>query len=98
MIDKMICDIFRSSKKPDLYLYVPKQKGLKEVPAALLDLFGKPELAFSLLLTNERKLAKEDIELVLQSLKEKGYFLQLPRVENDEEMQRIAELNSKMSS
>lgn len=94
----MICDIFRSSKKPDLYLYVPKQKGLKEVPAPLLDLFGKPELAFSLLLTNERKLAKEDIELVLQSLKEKGYFLQLPRVENDEEMQRIAELNSKMSS
>lgn len=94
----MICDIYRSSKKPDLYLYVPKQKGLKEVPAALLDLFGKPELAFSLLLTNERKLAKEDIELVLQSLKEKGYFLQLPRVENDEEMQRIAELNSKMSS
>lgn len=98
MTDKMICDIFRSSKKPDLYLYVPKQKGLKEVPAALLDLFGKPELAFSLLLTNERKLAKEDIELVLQSLNEKGYFLQLPRVENDEEMQRIAELNSKMSS
>lgn len=98
MNDKILCDIFRSTKKPDLYLYVPKLKGLKEVPEPLLNLFGKPELAFSLLLTKERKLAKEDIELVMQSLEEKGYFLQLPRVENDEEMQRIAELNSKMSS
>ena len=98
MNDKILCDIFRSTKKADLYLYVPKLKGLKDVPSPLLDLFGKPELAFSLLLTKERKLAKENIELVMQSLEEKGYFLQLPRVENDEEMQRIAELNSKLSS
>lgn len=98
MNDKIICDIYRSSKKADLYLYVPKSKGLKDVPEPLLALFGKPQHAFSLLLTKERNLAKENIELVMQSLEEKGYFLQLPRVENDEEMQRIAELNSKISS
>ena len=98
MTDKILCDIYRSSKKDDLYLYVPKLKGLKDVPEVLLEMFGKPTLAFSLLLTAKRRLAKEDIEKVMQALDEKGYFLQLPSADGDIEMQNIAQLNSKISS
>ncbi len=97
MSDKTICDIYRSPKKEGLYLYVPKAKGLSDVPEPLLTMFGKPELAFTLVLTPEKKLAKEDITKVLSGLSEKGYFLQLPIVEQDDAMQAIAQHNSKLS-
>lgn len=95
---KIICDIYRSIKKEDLYLYVPKSKGLKDVPQALLDMFGRPELAFSLVLTPERKLAKEDINKVFESLNEKGFHLQLPPVKDDHYMQEINRHNHKLAS
>lgn len=94
---KIICDIYRSEKKEDLYLYVPKAKGLKDVPEALLGMFGRPVLAFSLLLTPERKLAKEDINKVFESLAEKGFHLQLPPVKEDGYMQEINRHNHKMA-
>ena len=98
MSDKLICDIYRSPKREALYLYVPKLKGLKEVPAALLDMFGKPELAFTMVLTPEKKLAKEDTAKVIEALREKNYFLQLPPVDNDDDyMQAIAQHNSKIA-
>lgn len=98
MSSKTICDIYRSPKKEGLYLYVPKLKGLADVPDALLTMFGKPELAFALVLTPEKKLAKEDITKVLSDLSEKGYFLQLPAIEQDDAMQAIAQHNNKLSS
>lgn len=94
---KIVCDIYRSPKKENLYLYVPKAKGLTAVPEALLGMFGKPQHAFSLLLTPERKLGKEDIHSVLKALNEKGYFLQLPPVEADDEMTAIHQKNHKLA-
>ena len=91
MSEKVLCDIYRSPKKPELYLYVPKLKGLDDVPEQLLTMFGKPELAFSLLLTPERKLAKEDTAKVMESLQENGYFLQLPPVKEADYMDTIAQ-------
>ncbi|HEY7773920.1 MAG TPA: YcgL domain-containing protein [Marinagarivorans sp.] len=96
-MQKIICDIYRSPKKEGLYLYVPKQKGLADVPEALMGMFGKPLLAFSLLLTPEKKLGKEDIVKVLASLDEKGYFLQLPPSDQDDYMQDINQHNSKLA-
>ncbi len=97
MSEKIICNIYRSTKRDGLYLYVPKAKDLVDVPEALLTMFGRPELAFSLLLTPERKLGKEDIQSVLNSLHEKGYFLQLPPVDNDDYMKAINQHNHKMA-
>lgn len=97
MPEKIICNIYRSTKRDGLYLYVPKAKDLADVPEALLTMFGRPELAFSLLLTPERKLGKEDIQSVLNSLHEKGYFLQLPPVDNDDYMKAINQHNHKMA-
>lgn len=97
MTQKIICNIYRTAKREGLYLYVPKAKDLANVPEALLAMFGRPELAFSLLLTPERKLGKEDIQNVLTSLEEKGYFLQLPPVDTDEYMTAINQHNHKIA-
>jgi hypothetical protein len=97
MSQKIICNIYRSAKREGLYLYVPKAKDLACVPEALLAMFGRPELAFSMLLTPERKLGKEDVQSVLNALDEKGYFLQMPPVDEDSYMKDINQHNHKMA-
>lgn len=80
---KRICSVYHSSKKMGMYLYVLKADALTKVPEDLLKLFGRPQHAFNLVLSPERKLAKEDIEQVLENLATQGFHLQLPPVEDD---------------
>lgn len=74
----LLCDVYKSSKKDMLYLYVDRGEGLERVPDALMAEFGEPTLALSLKLTPERKLAKEDAALVLAAIEKDGFFLQMP--------------------
>lgn len=80
---KKICSIYESPKKLGMYLYVQKADALKRVPEELLKIFGPPRHAFDLVLTPQRKLAREDIEQVLHNLDEKGFHLQMPPAEDD---------------
>lgn len=75
---KVIVSVFRSPKKEGMYLYVEKQEGLDRVPEPLQQQFGKAELAMTLVLTPERKLARADAAKVLQSIADQGFYLQLP--------------------
>ncbi|OEF24055.1 YcgL domain-containing protein [Vibrio rumoiensis] len=73
----MLCSVYKSSKKEGMYLYIPKKDDFSDVPEALLGMFGKP--IFVMVMKMEgRKLALVDIEKVKVSLKEEGFFLQLP--------------------
>ncbi|AQZ95916.1 YcgL domain-containing protein [Halopseudomonas phragmitis] len=80
---KVLCSIYRSRRKPGMYLYVPRQKGLSEVPEALLQVFGKPEHSLDLVLSPERKLAQEEIQTVLDNLQGQGFHLQMPPAEEE---------------
>ncbi|MGX5218803.1 MULTISPECIES: YcgL domain-containing protein [Pseudomonas] len=80
---KRICNIYKSSKRNEMYLYVLKSDELKRVPESLLAAFGTPTLAFSMILTPERALAREDIHQVLENLDNQGYHLQMPPQEED---------------
>lgn len=80
---KKICSIYRSPRKNEMYLYVLKSDELKRVPEALLAAFGTPQLVFSLVLTPEKPLAREDIHKVLENLDKQGYHLQMPPPEDD---------------
>ncbi|KPC35275.1 YcgL domain-containing protein [Pseudomonas syringae pv. cilantro] len=80
---KRICSIYRSPKKSEMYLYVLKSDILKRVPPELLVAFGKPVHAFDLVLSPERALAREDINLVLENLDSQGYHLQMPPAEDE---------------
>lgn len=76
----MLCFIYKSLKKEHLYLYVDSKDDFSKVPEALFNSFGRMEFVMDLELTPERKLAKEDAGKVLESLKEKGFFVQLPPI------------------
>tara|TARA_B100001059_G_C17703387_1_gene511352 strand:+ start:655 stop:948 length:294 start_codon:yes stop_codon:yes gene_type:complete len=80
---KRICSIYKSSRKNEMYLYVLKSDELKRVPETLMAAFGTPTLAFSMVLTPERALAREDINEVLANLDKQGYHLQMPPPEDD---------------
>ena len=92
---KVLCDIYRSPRENEMYLYVEKQQGLEGVPEKLKELFGKPVHVTTMLLTAERKLARADVEKVMHAVQEQGYYLQMPPVVDDE-MRAIAAQNSKL--
>jgi len=73
-----LCQIYRSPLQQEMYLYVDAREGISKVPDKLLKNFGKPEPTLSLLLTVERRLARAEAAIILQSIAEKGYYLQLP--------------------
>jgi len=89
----VIVDIYRSKKKEGAYLYVRKGYELQDLPTALVQQFGKGEFAMKLLLTPEKKLASADVEKVMASVLEQGFYLQLPP-KPETYMQRIP--NDKM--
>ena len=75
---KRLIEIFRSSRKEEMYLYVDKAQGLKKVPEVLLKQFGAPEPAMTLLLTPDKKLARADAAEVLDKIESEGFYLQMP--------------------
>lgn len=74
----MQCYVYRSNRKPDTYLYLPRKDDFEEVPEPLMQVFGAPEFSLEFELTPQRKLAQEDPEMVLQNLKDQGFHLQMP--------------------
>lgn len=93
---KIICDIFKSPKEDEMYLYVKKAEAFSRVPEALLNMFGKPRHVMTMLLQPEKKLARVDTARVLEQLEERGYYLQMPPPK-DPEMQAVHLNNSKIN-
>ncbi len=85
---KKIVQIYRSKKKDGAYIYVEKDKDLTTLPAALLQQAGKLELAMTIALTPEKKLANANATNVLAGIKENGFYLQMPPLP-EEYMQKI---------
>ncbi len=90
----MFCDIYRASKRDEMYLYVPSRMDegsqndteshvseydpLAKISDALKSAFGRPTFVMRLELTPERKLARVPVLSVIESLETQGYYLQLP--------------------
>lgn len=75
---RVLCQVFRSPRKQEMYLYVEKARGLEVVPEVLMSQFGDPEAVMVLLLSPESKLARADTDAVLASIASIGYYLQMP--------------------
>lgn len=80
---KRICSIYKSPRKREMYLYVDKREALTRVPEALLNVFGAPQHVFDMLLTAERKLAREEAGQVLENIEKQGFHLQMPPPEEE---------------
>jgi uncharacterized protein YcgL (UPF0745 family) len=74
----MLCQVFRSPKRSEMYLYVERREGLARVPEALLSRFGEPAPVMLVNLDGSRKLARVDADRVVEQIREQGYFLQMP--------------------
>ena len=74
----LVCEVFRSSKKQEMYLYVEKSKGLEDVPQSLMAQFGEPAPVMVLVLTPEKRLARADVSTVIAKIQEQGFYLQMP--------------------
>lgn len=77
-MDMIVCKIFRSDNKSETYLYIADNCEFTDLPEELQQNFGEPAFVMNLELSADRKLARVDVEKVLQGLQESGYYLQLP--------------------
>ena len=75
---KVLCQVFKSSRQQEMYLYVEKSRGMEDVPEDLLVRFGEPAPVMVLLLSPERKLARADVKEVLANIEKQGFYLQMP--------------------
>ncbi len=78
MTAMLLCTVYKGSKFEEMYLYVEKQEGLGKVPEVLLSRFGDLKEVMHLVLTPERTLARVEVGSVIESIKENGFFLQMP--------------------
>ena len=61
-----------------MYLYLSEEEAFDDIPEALMSRFGTPSLVMELELHKERKLARVDVVDVMNSLRNSGFFLQMP--------------------
>lgn len=74
----MQCFVYKSLKKDELYLYIDQKDDFSKLPEPLFKSLSPVQFVLELELTPERKLAREDAGKVLESLKSKGFFVQMP--------------------
>jgi uncharacterized protein len=79
----LLLAVYKSSKKDEMYLYVPKADGLKHVPEALLQIFGRPLHVMDMPHKAGRELARVSSEKLRAEITEKGFYLQLPPQKED---------------
>lgn len=90
-----LCQVFRSAKRTDTYLYTDLAEGVARVPADLLQRLGQLDPVLKVDLQPGRKLAKADADKVLAAIAERGYYLQLPST-TDQDMAIIRARNEKL--
>lgn len=72
------CWIYRSPRKPEMYLYLREEDDFSQVPEPLLKHFGAPVRVMQLTLSPDLRLAREDIATVMENLRSRGFHLQMP--------------------
>lgn len=83
----MLCNIYKSLRKNDTYIFLPKGKEVTEVlPDVLKVVMGDTEFVMELEITPDRKLAREPAEVVLSNIKTQGFHLQLPPADPTEQL------------
>ena len=74
----MKCVVYKGSREPNTYLYIEHEGDFSQVPESLLNLMGTLQLAISLDLTADSTLAQAPVKEVLEQLRDRGFYLQLP--------------------
>ena len=70
--------VYKSLRKPDTYLYLREKDAFGQVPDGVRLPLGQLLFVLDVALTPARKLAREDIAVVIANLRERGFHLQRP--------------------
>jgi hypothetical protein len=70
--------VYKSLKKPDTYLYLGTRDGFQRVPEPIQSPLRPWQAALEFDLTEGRKLARIDAEVLRRNLIEQGFYLQFP--------------------
>ncbi len=79
----MICAVYRSSKRPNTYLFLAKKDDFSLIPSELLQLFGRPELFMLLTEAKLDGLKFISKEKLLQELERNHYWLWIKQEEDN---------------
>lgn len=91
MTEKVFVSVFRSTKKPDTYLFVRRGQVWDDLPDSLRGIFGSPVHSMDLVITPDRKLARTDGRQVLQAIEDKGFYMQM----SDEQSGHVVDFRRK---
>ena len=72
------CAVYKSQKKDETYVFIPTTTPLSDLPEDLLKVLGQADLVMTLTLTPEKKMARGTAEVVIKSIQEQGFYLQMP--------------------
>ena len=75
--------VYKSLKKADTYVYLAARDDFARLPEALRDQLGQLDFVLEVALTPQRKLAREDVEVVRNNLAARGFHLQFPPTVED---------------
>ena len=70
--------VYKSLKKADTYVYLAARDDFTRLPEPLRTQLGSLEFVLDVVLTPERKLAREDVAVVRDNLVARGFHLQFP--------------------
>jgi uncharacterized protein YcgL (UPF0745 family) len=70
--------VYKSLRKPDTYLYLRERDGFALVPDGVRLPLGELQFVLEVTLNAQRKLAREDVGVVMRNLQERGFHLQRP--------------------
>ena len=76
----MNCHVYKSTRNPDMYIYLASRDDFSVLPEKLREKFGTAQYVLSFDLASRKKLGQEEPQVVLKNLREKGFHLQLPEV------------------
>lgn len=73
-----LVEVFKGTKRDEMYLYVDHKAGVTAVPEGLLATFGELSSVMVIPMRADRKLARVSASDVLAGIASDGYFLQMP--------------------
>ncbi|WP_404399712.1 YcgL domain-containing protein [Idiomarina seosinensis] len=74
----MLCEVYRSGKRMDTYLYLPMGAEYQELPDQLQQQFGPASKVLTINLSERSQLARITSQALIEHLNDTGYYLQLP--------------------
>jgi len=74
----MQCHVYRSSKRDDTYVYLRERDAFGLLPDNIAATLGELQFVLEVALTPERKLAREDANVVRANLAARGFHIQFP--------------------